>query len=176
LHQAQHYAIIINDRQLENKQENLMLYRGIIVILSAIVFFPSTAPCQSGVSTTLKQLLRERIDAIASRDTNTLNRICTKNYQTINSAGIRMTFAELKASVIKTQTPIKQSTILSFQPFIAEDESMAFATFEIEEDIVKDSQNISKNSLIITEIYKKEKNRWKIQLTHSSEKVCSTAK
>jgi hypothetical protein len=49
---------------------------------------------------------------------------------------------------------------------------MAFATFEIEEEVAQDSRNITKNDLIITEIYKKEKGRWKIQLTHASQKIC----
>ena len=136
------------------------------------LLFPSSLFCQSDIPAVLKELLKERINAISSKDTSALNRLCTKNYQAINSAGVKMTLGELKTAVMKTETPVKQSTILSYQPFIAEDESMAFATFEIEEEIVKDKQNISKNSLIITEIYKKEKNRWKIQLTHTSEKVC----
>jgi hypothetical protein len=138
----------------------------------SIFFYFSPAFCQSDIPAALKQLLKDRIDAISSKDTSTLNKICTKNYQIINSAGVKMTLPELKTSVIKTETPVKLSTILSYQPFIAEDETMAFATFELEEEIVKDRQNIIKNDLIITEIYKKEKNKWKTQLTHTSQKIC----
>ena len=138
----------------------------------SIFFCFSPAFCQSDIPAALKQLLKERIDAISNKDTSTLNRICTKNYQIINSAGVKMTLPELKTSVIKTETPVKLSTILSYQPFIAEDETMSFATFELEEEIVKDRQNIIKNDLIITEIYKKEKNKWKTQLTHTSQKIC----
>jgi hypothetical protein len=83
-----------------------------------------------------------------------------------------MNLAELKKAVVESETPVKLVTILSFQPFIAEDESMAFATFEIEEEVAEDSRDIAKNSLILTEIYKKERSRWKIQLTHASQKIC----
>jgi hypothetical protein len=101
------------------------------------LLFPSSLFCQSDIPAVLKELLKERINAISSKDTSALNRLCTKNYQAINSAGVKMTLGELKTAVMKTETPVKQSTILSYQPFIAEDESMAFATFEIEEEIVK---------------------------------------
>jgi hypothetical protein len=152
--------------------EAVMPNRVISFLFLFLLLFPHAPFCQSGIPSVLKELLKTRINAISSKDTSALSSLCTKNYQAINSAGVKMTLSELKASVMKTETPIKQSTILSYQPFIAEDESMAFATFEIEEEIVRDKQNVSKNSLIITEIYKKEKNRWRIQLTHSSEKVC----
>jgi heat shock protein HspQ len=156
--------------------EAFMLNHAKMFTFLGIFLYVSPAFCQSDIPAALKQLLKERIDAISNKDTSTLNRICTKNYQIINSAGMKMTLSELKTSVIKTETPVKLSTILSYQPFIAEDESMAFATFEIEEEIVKDRQNIIKENLIITEIYKKEKNRWKIQLTHTSQKVCPVAR
>jgi hypothetical protein len=64
-----------------------------------------------------------------------------------------MAVSELKKEVMEAETPVKLSTILSYQPFISEDESMAFATFEIEEEIAHDSRNITKNDLIVTEIY-----------------------
>ncbi len=138
----------------------------------AFLIYSTAALCGSDVSGELKQLLKERIDAISTRDTAVLSRICTKDYQVIGSAGEKMTLADLKQAVMQTETPVKLTTILSYQPFIAEDESMAFATFEIEEEVVLDKQDIVKNSLIITEIYKKDKSRWKIQLTHTSQKIC----
>jgi hypothetical protein len=50
---------------------------------------------------------------------------------------------------------------------------MAFALFEIEEDFVGENQKITKNNLIVTEIYKKEKGKWKTQISHMSQKICS---
>jgi hypothetical protein len=141
-------------------------------IILLFLIFSTGALCGSDVSGELKQLLKERIDAISTRDTVALTRICTRDYQVIGSAGEKMTLPELKQAVMQTETPVKLTTILSYQPFIAEDESMAFATFEIEEEVVLDKQDIVKNNLIITEIYKKDKSRWKIQLTHTSQKIC----
>jgi|GEM_PF-2095520 hypothetical protein len=133
----------------------------------------STGNCQSAVSATLKQLLIDRINAISNKDTFALDKICMKNYQIISSTGEKFDLIGLKNALLKNGSPIKLCTILSYQPFIAEDESMAFALFEIEEDFVGENQKISKNSLIVTEIYKKEKGRWKTQLSHISQKICS---
>jgi hypothetical protein len=144
---------------------------GSAVILG-VLLLPSIAFCQSGPSLVLKNLLKERIEAISRKDTGALDRICARNYQFINSAGEKMAIAELKKEVMEAETPVKLSTILSYQPFITEDESMAFATFEIEEEIAGDSRNITKNDLIVTEIYIKEHARWKTLLTHTSQKIC----
>jgi hypothetical protein len=132
----------------------------------------STGYCQSTVAATLKQLLIDRINAISNKDATALENICTKNYQIISSTGTKFDLPGLKNALEKNSSPIKLCTILSYQPFIAEDESMAFALFEIEEDFVGENQKITKNNLIVTEIYKKEKGRWKTQLSHISQKIC----
>jgi len=144
---------------------------NILITFSIFFCFPP-AFCQQDIPAALKLLLKDRIDAMSNKDTSTLSRVCTKNYLSITSAGVQMTLPELKKAALHSETPVKQSTILSFQPFIAEDETMAFATYEMDEEIVRDRQDIVKNDLIITEIYKKEKNRWKTQLTHTSQKIC----
>jgi hypothetical protein len=155
-----------------DKTEVFMPSRARLFVFLLMLSLPGTAFCQSDLPATLKALLKERIDAISKKDTTALNRICTKNYQFISAAGVQMSIMEMKKAVVDAETPVKLSTILSYQPYIAEDESMAFATFEIEEEVAQDSRNITKNDLIITEIYKKEKGRWKIQLTHASQKIC----
>jgi len=38
---------------------------------------------------------------------------------------------------------------------------------------VGENQKITKNNLIVTEIYKKEKGKWKTQISHMSQKICS---
>lgn len=142
--------------------------RFLVLLICAI----SAGTCQSTVSATLKQLLIDRINAVSNKDTVALDKICTKNYQIISSTGEKSDLTGLKNALSKNGSPIKLCTILSYQPFIAEDESMAFALFEIEEDFVGENQKITKNSLIVTEIYKKEKGRWKTQLSHISQKIC----
>ena len=133
----------------------------------------SIGNCQSNVAATLKQLLIDRINAISNKDAAALDEICTKNYQIISSTGTKFDLVGLKNALAKNSSPIKLCTILSYQPFIAEDESMAFALFEIEEDFVGENQKITKNNLIVTEIYKKEKGKWKTQISHISQKICS---
>lgn len=146
-------------------------HAGSFIVLG-ILLLPSIVSCQSDPSLVLKNLLKERIEAISRKDTGALNRICARNYQFINSAGVKMAIVELKKEVMEAETPVKLSTILSYQPFITEDESMAFATYEIEEEIAEDSRDIAKNDLIVTEIYIKEHSRWKTLLTHTSQKIC----
>jgi hypothetical protein len=141
-------------------------------MIALMTLFASISFCQDGLPGALKSLFKDRVDAVSRKDTATLSKLCAKNYRCINSAGVQMNLAELKKAVIESETPVKLVTILSFQPFIAEDESMAFATFEIEEKVAENSRGIAKNSLILTEIYKKEHSRWKIQLTHASQKIC----
>jgi hypothetical protein len=133
----------------------------------------STGNCQSTVAATLKQLLIDRINAVSNKDASALDTICMKNYQIISSTGTKFDLTGLKSALANNKSPIKLCTILSYQPFITEDESMAFGLFEIEEDFVGENQKISKNNLIVTEIYKKEKGRWKTQLSHISQKICS---
>ena len=141
----------------------------IILVLCAF----SIGNCQSTVAATLKQLLINRINAISNKDAPALDEICTKNYQIISSTGTKFDLVGLKNALAKNSSPIKLCTILSYQPFIAEDESMAFALFEVEEDFVGENQKITKNNLIVTEIYKKEKGKWKTQISHISQKICS---
>lgn len=149
-----------------------MTTRTVSVITLTVLLLPSIVFCQPDLPLVLKNLLKERIEAISRKDTGSLNRICAKNYQFINSAGVKMAIAELKKEIMEAETPVKLSTILSYQPFITEDESMAFATFEIEEEIAGDGRDITKNDLIVTEIYIKEHSRWKTLLTHTSQKIC----
>jgi hypothetical protein len=120
----------------------------------------------------LKKLFMNRIDAFSRNDTAELKSICTKNYQLINSAGMRMSGEEAFQSVRNQKDQVKSCVILSFQPFIAEDESMAFAISEIEEEVMHDTR-VVKNSLIVTEIYRKANKKWKIQLTQMSQKTCT---
>jgi hypothetical protein len=141
----------------------------VVLVLCAF----SIGNCQSTVSATLKQLLINRINAISNKDAAALDEICTKNYQIISSTGTKFDLSGLKNALAKNNSPIKLCTILSYQPFIAEDESMAFALFEVEEDFVGENQKITKNNLIVTEIYKKEKGKWKTQISHISQKICS---
>jgi hypothetical protein len=143
------------------------------IMAVSILLAAPIASAQTAVSLAIKQLLIDRINAISKKDTLALNQICTKNYQIIGSLGTKTDLAGLKSELFKNDSPIQLCTILSFQPFITEDESMAFALFEIEEDVVGDNRHVVKNNLLVTEIYKKEKGKWRTQLSHVSQKICS---
>jgi hypothetical protein len=146
-------------------------------VFSLLVFgLFSMGNCQQQVSATLKQLLMDRISAIAKKDTFALEKICTPDYRMISSSGNTYTLPQLKKVVIGSESQIKQSNIVSYQPFLISDEHIAFAIFEIEEEFVDQNQRLSPNSLIITEIYRKEKSKWKIQLSHISQKICTFPK
>jgi hypothetical protein len=45
------------------------------------LIYSTAALCGSDVSAELKQLLKERVDAISTRDTAVLSKICTRDYQ-----------------------------------------------------------------------------------------------
>jgi hypothetical protein len=143
------------------------------IMAVSILLAAPIASAKTAFSLALKQLLIDRINAISKKDTLALNQICTKNYQIIGSLGTKTDLAGLKSELFKNDSPIQLCTILSFQPFITEDESMAFALFEIEEDVVGDNRHVVKNNLLVTEIYKKEKGKWRTQLSHVSQKICS---
>jgi hypothetical protein len=130
------------------------------------------AVAKDTAASSLKKLLVSRIEAFSRSDTVELKNICTKNYQLINSAGMRMNIDEAFQYSRKQKNQIKSYVILSFQPFIAEDESMAFVISEIEEQVVQDTMLV-KNSLLLTEIYRKVNKTWKIQLTQLSQKICN---
>jgi hypothetical protein len=142
------------------------------LIAAAISLITTTASAKDVTTADLKKLSMSRIEALAKVDTTALRGICAKDYQFINSVGSRMSLAELTKSVIGQKKQMKSYVILTFQPFIAEDESMAFAVSEIEEEILQDKA-VVKNSLILTEIYRKENGSWKVQLTQTSQKICN---
>jgi hypothetical protein len=120
----------------------------------------------------LLKLFTKRIEAFSKSDTVELITICTKDYQCINSIGQKMTLEEIKQAIINQKIQIKSYEILSFQPFLAEDQSMAFVVSEVQEEIVQ-NKTVLKNNLIITEIYRKAKGKWKILLTQLSQKICT---
>jgi Zn-dependent M16 (insulinase) family peptidase len=119
----------------------------------------------------LRKLLTSRIEAFSKNDTVELKNICTKDYQFINSTGSKFNREEMKKIIANQKQQIKSYVIQTFQPFVAENESMAFVVSEIDEEILQD-KTIVKNSLIVTEIYRKENKDWKIQLTQISQKIC----
>lgn len=119
----------------------------------------------------LLKLTTRRIEAISKSDTVELINICTKDYQCINSIGQKLTLEEIKKTIINQNAKLNSYEVLSFQPFVTEDESIAFAISEVEEKIVQ-NKTITGNSLIITEIYRKVKGKWKILLTQISQKIC----
>jgi hypothetical protein len=149
--------------------------RCITQILSFFLLFFMLSLCQSQPAqiAPFKQCLIDRMDAISKRDTGNLNKTCTPDYRLISSSGSTYDLKELKKAIVASESQIKLSTIVSYQPFIVADESMAFAVCEIEENLVGENQKITKNNLIVTEIYRKEKGKWKIQLTHISQKICA---
>jgi hypothetical protein len=141
-------------------------------IIIAVIGIMITNVLAKEVSTSeLLTLATKRIEAISKSDTNELNNICTKDYQCINSIGDKLAIGELKKTIIAQKAQINSYEILSYQPFVTEDELIAFAVAEIQENIIENKIEI-KNSLIITEIYRKEKGKWKILLTQISQKIC----
>jgi hypothetical protein len=138
-----------------------------------LLFLCSPGFCQGDPGSTIKHMLIDRIDAMAKKDVHSLEALCTKDYRIISPSGNSLNLKELESAVSSNKSQIKSYTILSFQPFIVEDEAMAFALYEVEEDIVDENLKIAKSNLIITEIYRKEKSKWKTQLTHTSQKTCS---
>ncbi len=144
-----------------------------ILCFFLVFFMLSLCHSQSSQTAPFKQCLIERIDATSKRDTGNLSKTCTADYRLISSSGSTFDLKELKKAILASGSQIKLSTIVSYQPFIAADESMAFAVCEIEEEVVGENQRITKNNLIVTEIYRKEKGKWKIQLTHISQKICA---
>lgn len=153
-----------------------MIFSKNKTFLLIIFFLVTIGYGQLPVSGVLKQLLMDRVDAISKKDTAALDKICTKDYQMISSSGNTYKLPDLKKVVMNSESQIKQSSIISYQPFIISDEQLAFAIFEIEEELVDQNQRLSQNSLIVTEIYRKEKAKWKIQLSHISQKICALPK
>ena len=145
--------------------------KGISFFLIIGVLFLSASGGNT-LTTELKQLFINRLDVFASNDSVRLNALCTGNYQFINSFGSTYTVPQLKDLFRTRNKQIKSYEILKFQPFVDEYASMAFTVSEIEEEVL-DGKTILKNSLIITEIYRKEKKKWKIQLTQISQKICN---
>jgi hypothetical protein len=148
-----------------------MKFKSILFIAVVCVAWGS-CPAADAASSNLKKMLIGRIEAISRNDTVELTNLCVKNYQLITSTGTKMNMDEVIKTMANQKNQIKSYVILSYQPFIAEDESMAFAISEIEEEIVKD-KTILKNNLIVTEVYRKVNKKWKIQLTHVSQKICN---
>jgi hypothetical protein len=142
-------------------------------IVSVLIGFMMTHIYAKDVTTSdLMNLFKNRIEVFSKGDTVELNNICTKDYQCINSIGTKMNIDEIKKYVSSQKRQIKAYEILTFQPFVAKDESIAFVVSEIQEEIVQD-KTIIKNSLIVTEIYRKVNRSWKIQLTQISQKICN---
>jgi hypothetical protein len=119
----------------------------------------------------LRDLFTKRIEAFSKNDTAGLRTLCTKDYIFINATGSKMNFEDVTKKVAASKNQIKSYVILTYQPYVAQDESMAFAVSEIEEEVLQD-KTIVKSSLLITEIYRKENKKWKIQLTQISQKIC----
>jgi hypothetical protein len=120
----------------------------------------------------LKKLFVLRIEAFSKIDTVALMDLCTKDYQLVNSVGTKMNINEVMQNIASQNKQIKSYVILTFQPFVAEDESMAFAISEVSEEILQ-GETITKNNLIVTEIYRKIGKKWKIQLTQIAQKICN---
>jgi hypothetical protein len=137
-----------------------------------LFFIIETALSKDASTTEFKKLFIGRMDAFAKNDTIELDTICVKNYQFINPAGQKCSLAELHDSLKRHSKQMKSYQILTFQPYVAEDESMAFTVSEIEEEIPC-GNSVTKNNLIVTEIYRKENKKWKIQLTQISQRVCN---
>jgi len=140
-----------------------------IALLFLILTF---AFSKDSLTAELKKLFIGRMDAFAKSDTVELDTISAKNYQLINPSGQKFSLAQLHDSLKKYSKQMKSYQILTFQPYVAEDESMAFTVSEIEEEIPF-GNSVTKNNLLVTEVYRKENKKWKIQLTQVSQKVCN---
>lgn len=148
-----------------------MKFKSILfVVIMCLVC--ANAHAVDATSSDLKKMLIGRIEALSRNDTVALMNLCVKNYQLITSTGTKMDMEDVVKNMANQKNLIKSYVILSYQPFIAEDESMAFAISEVEEEIVRD-KTILKNNLIVTEVYRKVNKKWKIQLTHVSQKICN---
>jgi hypothetical protein len=152
------------------REKRVKILTSFMIVLTGIVF--GNVFAKDVTNADLLKLFKSRIEVFSKCDTVELRNICTKDYQCINSAGLKMNLEEIKQYIVDQKKQIRAYEILTFQPFAAQDESMAFVVSEIEEEIVQD-KTIIKNSLIVTEIYRKVNKIWKIQLTQISEKICN---
>lgn len=141
--------------------------------LTLFFFITTTVYSKGSLTSEFKRLFISRMDAFAKNDTVELDTICTKNYQFINAAGSKCNLTDLHDSLKKHSRQMSSYQILSFQPYIAEDESMAFTVSEVEEEI-PNGNSVIKNNFIVTEVYRKESKKWKLQLTQISQKLCNT--
>ena len=120
----------------------------------------------------LKELCKSRITAFAQYDTGSLDAICTVDYRLITQSGTKMDLEKLRKSIAVKTMKISSFTLLSFQSFVANDQSMAFSIAEVTEEIVGGASIPVINNLLVTDVYVKDDGRWKIQLTHISQKMC----
>jgi hypothetical protein len=145
-----------------------------VAICMLLVTIPVGAGRKEGVEVNrqLKELCKTRITAFAERDVKQLEKICADGYRLINPGGTQMGFSELRKSIAGGKRKMGSFTLYTFQSFVAEGESMAFAIAEVTEEIIDSTRAPVTNNLLVTEVYIKESGRWKIQLTHISQKMC----
>ena len=150
---------------------------GVTIPLLVILFIPSAFGLknkQDGirVNRELKNLCKSRISAFAGRDAAKLGNICAEGYRLITQTGTQMNLKEVRESISSKNRKLSSFTLYSFQSFVADDGSMAFAVAEVTEEVVIDKTSPVTNNLLVTEVYVKHSGKWKIQLTHVSQKMC----
>lgn len=148
------------------------LYAAVLCVLCATI--PGRAGRDEGIETNrkLKELCKTRIAAFAERDVKKLGKICDEGYRLITPGGTQMSLSAVGKSITGGKRKMSSFTLYSFQSYVAEGESMAFAIAEVTEEIIDSTRAPVTNNLLVTEVYIKTSGRWKIQLTHISQKMC----
>lgn len=143
----------------------------LLIVLVFIAGISAKDSEKTNLNIELKGLMKLRLDAFVQRDTAKLSILCTENYQLITPTGSQLDLKKTKDIIINSPVKIKGVTLVTFQSYVKGHESFAFSVAEVKEDVVEGNRFVV-NNLLITEVYIKERGRWKIQLTHTSQKAC----
>jgi len=143
----------------------------LLIVLVIIAGISAKDSEKTNLNIELKGLMKLRLDAFAQRDTANLSTLCTENYQLITPTGSQLDLKKTKDIIINSPVKVKGITLVTFQSYVKGYESFAFSVAEVKEDVVEDNRLVV-NNLLVTEVYIKERGRWKIQLTHTSQKAC----
>ncbi len=144
-----------------------MVHLGVAIACAAL-----GAAQKEDLNAQLKDLAKKRYTAFSQKDTAALNRICVNDFKLITPAGIEYDLQATKARIEEATAQSRFFTLVSFQAYVADDESMAFSVSEAREESVIENKTIVSDYLV-TEVYVKRKGHWKIQLLHLSQKTCN---
>jgi ketosteroid isomerase-like protein len=143
------------------------------LILPCIAFGQKPGQSEMKINAELKDLCKNRIIAFSGRDTKTIERICSDNYRLITQTGMQLDLDRIKKLFADSTDRMSSSTLQSFQTFLDTEGMMAFSISEISEEFISENSTKITNNLLVTDVYSKNDGKWKILLTHISQKICA---